>query len=251
MKSFKVLLSAILIFAMLVMPSLATDVVPSIERKDSVVLVDYTLEEIDTPCRTVLIIPYGKIHFDEFINANHLQIQESSADEIEDEIRLSLQEALAELKNALIHHLVRGFEDVWEKTTGGAPVENAIVDELFEVVLICSEKEDMMTDEKISVSFTVDGIDADDLFVVVHKPTGSDEWIVEEHEIDENGVITIHPDKLSPFAIIKDSGAAPVATVTSPQTGVTEYTAAAILIAGILAGISIVCVKKSRHISVQ
>ena len=134
-------------------------------------------------------------------------------------------DSLEELKDNLIHHLVPGFDEAWEKVTGGAPLDNALVHEIFEIVLICSQDQEFKTDEKLTVSFTVEGIGPDDAFVIVHKPTGSDEWIVEEHEIDENGVITIHPDKLSPFAIIKDSGAAPVIdpdAPDSPQTGVEE-----------------------------
>jgi len=225
MKAIKLFTAVILAACMLVMSVFAAEFVPSIEQKDGVELVSYVLEEIDTPCRTVYIIPYGHTHLERFIFHEEFQIEEKVALEMEEAIRESLKAAMEELKDNLIHHLVPGFDEAWEKVTGGAPLDNAIVHEIFEIVLICSQDQEFKTDEKLTVSFTVEGIGPDDAFVIVHKPTGSDEWIVEEHEIDENGVITIHPDKLSPFAIIKDSGAAPVIdpdAPDSPQTGVEE-----------------------------
>ena len=86
----------------------------------------------------------------------------------------------------------------------------------------------------------------------MHKPTDSDEWIVEDYKIDENGVITMTVDKLSPFAIVKDSGKAPTTDVQSPQTGVSDtgliLTAVATVI---LAAGAVVFGKKLRKTTVQ
>jgi len=252
MKAFKVFIALTLIVSMLVLPALAAEFVPSIEQKDSPNLISFILEEIDTPCRTVLLIPYGNIRLDDIIDEDALDIQYEISEEMEADIRESLENAFKELKNNPVNGLVTNFATAWEKATGGAPAENAIVHDLFEIVLICTEADEFITDESITVSFTADGIGPDDKFIIVHKPTDSDEWIVEDHTIDENGVITMTVDKLSPFAIVKDSGKAPISDVESPQTGVweTEMVTAAIS-AVILAAGAVVIGKKLRKTTVQ
>jgi len=239
MKAIKVFAALTLAAAMLAMPVLAAEFVPSIEYKDGIQLNSYTLEEINTPCRTVHIIPFYRIYEDDFIDEDLLGLDYDISEDMEESVRISQRNAQEELKNNLLQDIVAGFEEVWARITGGAPLENAVVTDLFEIVLICSEDQVFKTDEKVTVSFTVEGIGPDDLFVIIHKPTGSDKWVAEEnYTIDENGVITMTVDKLSPFAIVKDSGKAPVVTVTSPQTGVTEFTAAAAVLsmAALVAG---------------
>lgn len=253
MKVIKVLAALTLVASMLAMPVFAAEVVPSIEYKDGVQLIDYTLDEINTPCRTVHIFPFFHIYNDDIIAEEILGLEDyENSEMLEENIRTSLRNALAELRENLLHHLVVGFDEAWERITEGAPLENAVVTDLFEIVLICSEAEKFMTDEQITVSFKVDGLEPDDRFLIVHKPTGSDKWIVEEYTVDENGVITMTIDKLSPFAIVKDNGAAPVATVTSPQTGVTEFAAAAAVLgmAALAAG-GIAVGKKFRKTNAQ
>jgi len=252
MKAIKVFIVLTLVASMLAMPVLAAEFVPSVEVKDGPSLISFVLEEINTPCRTVKVIPYGHIHLEDIIDEEQLELEYEASELIEETIRESLQKALEELKDRLIHHLVSGFDEIWKEMTGGAPLENAVVTDIFEIVLICSESDTLKTEEKVTVSFTADGIGPDDKFVIIHKPTGSDEWIVEEHTIDENGVITMTVDKLSPFAIVKDSGKAPEATTQSPQTGVTEHgMVAAAISAVILAAGAVVIGKKLRKTTVQ
>lgn len=249
MKAIKLFTAILLAVSLMTMSAFAANFVPSVEWANGVKLVSYILEEIDTPCRTVLIIPYGNLQLKVFIDNEKYNITYDSSRELEEEVKEQLKAALEELEDNLIHHLVTGFDEAWEKATGGAPLENAIVSDLFGIYLICSEVQDFKTDEKVTVSFTAEGIGPDDRFVIVHKPTGEDKWIVEEHEIDENGVITIHPDNLSPFAIVKDSDAAPVVdpdAPDSPQTGVNENVMPAVAAMIILAGCAVICVKKLR-----
>lgn len=254
MKAIKVVTAISLIISMLAMPVLAAEFVPSIELKDGPQIVDVVLE-YDTPCRTLHIIPYKHIHLDDIIDEEELDIVYEISEEMEEEIRVSQRNAMEELKNNPIDELVTGFREAWAEVTGGAPLENAVVHDLFEMVLICSEDDAFKYDEKVTVSFTVDGIGADDLFVIVYKPTGSDEWIVGEYEIDENGVITMTIDKLCPFAIIKDSGEAPAISSDapqSPQTGVYEaWTAAAFVGVAALSCVAVVLSKKLRKTTVQ
>ena len=252
MKAIKVLIAFTLLVSVLTVPTLATDFTPSREREESPELIEYKLEEIDTPCRKVYVIPYGRIHLEDIFDGEHLGISEAASNAIDATVRESLEDAMKELKDRLIHHLVRDFDDAWTQITEGAPVENAIVSDIFEIILICSEAEALKTDEKITVSFTVDGIGPDDKFLIVHKPTDSDEWIMEDYTIDENGVITMTVDKLSPFAIVKDCGAAPTPGKDSPQTGVTErsYTIEAISAVLLIAG-AVVIGKKFKKSTVQ
>ena len=246
MKALKVFIAFTLIISMLVVPALAAEFVPSVEYKDGPELVEYKLEEVDTPCRTIVVVPYSDIHLDDIIDEDKMDVEYEASEKIEETIRESLKNALEELKDNLIHHLVRGFDEIWEKVTGGAPLENAIVSDIFEIALVCGEADALKTDEKVTVSFTFEGIGPDDKFVVVHKPTGSDEWIVEDHTIDENGVITMTVDKLSPFAIVKDSGKAPSSDVDSPQTGVEALSMTLAIGTVLLAGAAVVLVKKLR-----
>lgn len=254
MKAIKLFTAISLIISMLALSVMATEFVPSIEYKDGPQIVDVQLE-VDTPCRTLLLIPYGNIHFDDIIDEDALDIVYAISEKMEAEVRESQKKALEELGSNPINAIVVGFEESWAKATGGAPIENAIVHDLFELVLICTEIDSFITDEGVTVSFTVEGIGPDDSFVIVHKPTGSDNWIVEEHTIDENGVITMTVDKLSPFAIIKDSGKAPAVSPDapqSPQTGVYDaWIAAAFAGAVVLSGAVILCAKKLRKTTVQ
>lgn len=250
MKALKVFIAFTLIVSMLAMPTLAAEFTPSAERKDGPKLVEYKLEEVDTPCRTVLVIPYGHIHLDDILDEEHLDLEYAASEAIEETIRKSLKSALEELKDNLIHHLVRGFDEAWAKITGGAPVENAVISDLFEIVLVCSEADALITDEKITVSFTVDGIGPDDKFIIVHNPTDSDEWIVEDYKIDENGVITMTVDKLSPFAIVKDSRKSSASDIPSPPTGVsyTGWIVTAIAALILAAGAAIIGKKREKQL---
>jgi hypothetical protein len=114
--------------------------------------------------------------------------------------------------------------------------------------LICGIDDILTTDSKITIEFTVKGIDADDDFIIIHKPTGSDKWVVEEYTIDEDGVITMTVDKLSPFAIVADSGKKPSTDIDSPQTGVADYTVYTVFASILLIGLGIVCIRKSGKV---
>ena len=223
MKVFKVLMAVALVASMLVMPTLAANFVPSVEVEDKTYLIRYTLDEVDTPCRTVLLIPYDHLHLEDLIDEEALEIEYAISEEMEQDIRDSLTAAKAELEDSILHHLIPDFDKEWEEMTGGAPLENATVYDLFEIVLICSEADAFMTNEKITVYFKVDGIGPEDQFLIAHKPTDSEEWILEDYEIDERGVIKMTVDKLSPFAIITDNGEGPADSgdaPDSPKTGV-------------------------------
>ncbi len=251
MKALKLFLVISLIASMLSVAVGATEFVPSAERPQNYEVVEVQSES-DNSTRKLVIIPFHMMHHDELIDQDHHELHDEAHDEITEQIRESLKAAVADLEDELVHHLVNGFDEVWAKITGGAPLENHIVYDIFEAAWICSEEQAMIGDEKISFSFKVDGITKDDKIIIIHKPTDSEHWIIEEHEIDENGVITVHADKLSPFAIIKDSGKAPTTDVQSPQTGVSDTGLIVTAVSAvILAAGAVVIGKKLRKTTVQ
>lgn len=255
MKFLKVLISVILAAAMMVIPALATEFVPSIEVKDGIQIVDFEQQDpddtCDITCDTLLVIPYVHITYDAFLDEIELDITADISEEMEEQIRQSLKAAYEELKNNPVQDITEGFEEAWNEATGGAPYDNIVVTDIFEIVLICGIDDILKTDSKITIEFTVKGIDADDDFIIIHKPTGSDKWIVEEYTIDEDGVITMTVDKLSPFAIVADSGKKPSSDIDSPQTGVADYTVYAVVASIIFVGLGIACVRKSRKVSAK
>lgn len=251
MKALKVFIAITLIASMLSLVVGAAEFVPSAERPQNYEVVEVQSEG-NKDTRKLVIIPFHMMHNDELIDQDYHELHDEAYDEITEQIRESLKKAVADLEDNLVHHLVPGFDKIWEEVTGGAPLENHIVYDIFEVAWICSDEQAMITDEKISFSFKVDGITKDDKIIIVHKPTDSEQWIIEEHEIDENGVITVHADKLSPFAIIKDSGKAPTTDVQSPQTGVSDTGLIVIAVSAvILAAGAVVIGKKLRKTTVQ
>lgn len=251
MKTFKLFTVALLVLSMLATAVGAVEFVPSAEREAPVVLVDSVKEEIDTPCRTVVVIPYEVIHLDEIDDIKKLGLSEDGTEKVSDEIRESLTAALQQLRDNSLETLVADFGAAWKAVTGGAPIENAVVSDLFEVALVCAEAEELKTDETITVIVKAYNIDADDKFLVIHQPASTGEWIVEEYTVNEDGNIVMTLDELSPFAIIKDSEKEPSTDKDSPQTGVTETTAGAAAMAVILAAGAVLCAKKLKKTTAQ
>ncbi len=227
MKAFKVWMAMALIALMAVMPVFAAEATPSAERGDYEII-DWDPKE---DCCDLIIIPDDVTGEEDFIDEDKYGLTEKEGEDLEKQIRDELKEALEDLKNNDLDDLIPGFDDLWDKVTGGAPIDNQVIDDVFAIVRICEEDHKLVSDEETTVSFTVDGIDKDDTFIVIEKPFGSDEWTVVEHKIDENGVITVEGKISSVFAIVTDSGKAPTSDVTSPQTGVKESGMAITLLA--------------------
>jgi len=169
--------------------------------------------------------------------------------DVPDETKESLEDAEEELKNNELEDLIPGFEDIWNEMTGGAPVDNAVVTDLFDVRYTDPKRG---PDGEITFKISVDGITADDLFLIFYKPQGSDEWKLADFSIDENNVITIHADSIGTFIIVMDNGAVPVVEVLSPQTGV-NASAMVFSVVGlvVLGAFGVICFKKLRKTTAQ
>lgn len=246
MKTLKLFTALTLIATLLVFSVNAAEFVPSNERPENREIIDWSSDN-DEADRILILVPHDLRHHVDILSLYDHDLDEEAAQAINDKIEQVLNDAVDDLENELVHHLIDGFDAHWDEITGGAPIENHVVYDIFDVSWICHDEEDLITDERISFSLKIDGITKDDKFVIIHKPTNSEHWIIEEHEIDDNNVITIHADSLSPFAIIKDSGKAPSSDVQSPQTGVTENgVAAAAVCAMVFVAGAVVAGKKLR-----
>ncbi len=125
---FALLIAAVMLFTVTAMAE--TQFVPSIEIKD-----DPKLDSYDAPDghgdhgNELIITPLDHL-FDEDI-------------ELHDDIEKSLKAAYEDLKDELLHDLVEDFHIHWDRITGGAPLEQAIVTHLFDVRLMCELDGDM------------------------------------------------------------------------------------------------------------
>lgn len=228
MKLLRILTAGIMILALLGTAVCATEFVPSISEKDSV-----EPEENED----IVVITPG--HYDDKDNTvkNLYPEVEDILDDVEDELR----------END-VEDMIDQFKDAWNKITGGAPLDNALIHDIFYVRYVDPQK----TGENVAFQVTVDGITADDLFLIVYKPNGSDEWHLAEYSIDENNVITIVGDIPATYVIIVDNGAAPAVEVYSPQTGINTFAAAAAVLGmAALAVGGVVIGKKIRKTNAQ
>ena len=159
-----------------------------------------------------------------------------------DEIIENLTEAEEDLTGNELKDLVPDFADKWEDATGGAPLENGGITNIFEIVVPNNQTGE---GEKIEAKFTVNEITKDDKFVIVGN--NGDGWTVVDYTIDENNVITIvfDPTGDNTFAIIVDTTAEPVPGGDSPQTGVAVYSVSVIACAAVLCGVAYVVIRKA------
>ncbi len=203
----------------------AAEFVPSIEIKDGPTLVDQDGAEDDT---LLITPPSGK-----------------DDDNIHEDIVNNLDDALQDLEQAL-QDLIDNFDEIWDDITGGAPSDNAIISDVFDVRY---ESELGKDGDSTSVTFrvTVQDIEPEDLFVIITKPYGENAWRRVNFTIDEDGIIRIEGDTKSAYAIIRDKTALPTQGPDGPATAAVEYFVPAIVgivVFGIAAAFCIVKITK-------
>ena len=112
----------------------------------------------------------------------------------------------------------------------GVDVEDAVVLDMFDVTLVVDgEVYGLSADDGASLIYAIStDLSADDEFYVLHNYAPEMWEVVDVLGIDENGVVMVTVDSLSPFVIVKMAPAtdiAPIVDVTtgntpaSPQTG--------------------------------
>lgn len=194
------------------------------------------------------------MYLDELIITPYFYTEMEQYD-IPEEVEKVLIAAWEELSVAGWTDLVAGFAEAWQAVTGGAPVSNAVIAEIFDVRYRSGLTGELYEGRRAVFFIEVDGITSEDLFVIGHKPSTTGQWGIEEYTIDGNNVIGISVNALSPFFIAVDNGEAPAVSgdaPSSPQTGVYETgIGAAVIAAGILGVCAVFFGRKSRKVSAQ
>lgn len=250
MKKIRFLTALILMFSLLTVSALAADFIPSAERQDGPELVG----KDDSTGKIVVGTIYnadGTVYRDVYLEELIITSVWHLSDDVDEAIKSTLLDAKNELESKTWSEILADFGAQWKAVTNGAPVDNAIISDIFDVRLIDSLSGELISGRKLTFTIKAQGIDADTLFLLIHKPTGANGWKVENKTIDGQSVITITVESLSPFAVIKDTGAAPAVTPDapdSPQTGV-EARSYVLPVIGLvlIAGAAVVVTKKVRN----
>ncbi len=210
MKALRIVAMLMLAMFILTTTAFAATFVPSIEAIDSP-------EHIDDPDSTddddLIITPI-----------DHLDDEDK---DLHDEIEDALEDAVDDLEKA-IEDLIDNFEDIWDDVTDGAPIENAIITEIFDV----RHLHEIGTEEdgkEITFDIKAIGLEYGDSFIIIAKTYGEDGWHIVNYTIDENGIITIEGTTKTVYAIIRDSAEMPKDGPDGPATGVSEYLMPAII----------------------
>lgn len=153
-----------------------------------------------------------------------------------EETREDLSEVVDDLEGNDIVDLVAGFEDAWKDKTGGAPVDNAVVSDIFHVEF---DKDD------VTFSYTLDGITDDD-FVLIAKNHVTNQWVVLDYTF-ANGATTVTLTDISTIVVIRDNGNPPSSDIISPPTGVSSVSVALVSATVALAGVALLLGKKLRQ----
>ncbi len=160
---FTLVLTALYLFTF---AAAAVDFTPSVERKDAPVLVGET-KNVEADDK-IVVTPFSR-----FIEA---------VEEIHEEIQEIFEEVEKELKEKTYEELVPEFKEVWKEATGGAPVEHAVVSDVFDVRLDSTIGKDKPAMEKeVTFSVKIQGLTKKDKFVLIARPDGSSGWIVVNH----------------------------------------------------------------------
>ncbi len=199
--------------------------VPSIEAIDSP-------ELVDDPDRTeddgLIVTPVD--HLDDEDKDPHEDIEDA------------LNDAMEDLEDA-IHDLIENFEEIWDDITDGAPIENAVISEVFDVRF--PDELGIEGDGKeITFDIRAVGLEYGDSFIIIAKSSDEDGWEIVNYTIDENGIITIEGTSKTVYAIIRDSAEMPKDGPDGPATGVSEYLLPAIIGAAAFGLGAVFCVVK-------
>lgn len=236
MKKIRIIAALILSLCLFSMAVVAAPFTPSVEDKEGPTPVgDETVAEIyDTEDKVIHEVPKDELIITPL----------GDKDEADEDTKKDLEDAEKDLKDKGLTGLVPGFEDEWKGSTGGAPIDNAVISDIFDIRVIGESAEKFAEGTTIGFTLDVQGLDADDKFVIIRK--GATGWEVVEYTM-ENGNIRIKTDELGVFAIVRDSGAVVIDpnAPDSPQTGVADYTLPAVLGVALLGACAVVFGKKA------
>ena len=227
MRMLSVLLTAVFLFTLGVG---AVEFTPSAEIKDGPEVVEGDDELIITPIKDV----------------------HDEDTEVHPDIEESILDAIKELEEKAWDEILHDFEEAWHEITEGAPKEHAAVSDIFDV-RYSSELSKDGVGQTVTFKVKVQGIEGDDLFIILSRCSENEDWKLVEYTVDENGVITITASTKAAFVIVKDDGSDPVVgpdDPPSPPTAVEDYLPATlgIIFVAIIAVISLVKVNKKETV---
>ncbi len=225
MKLFRVAAVLLAVVCLFTVFAAAVAFTPSIERKDGPTLVDGVDGLILTPLKDLIERP----------------------ETLHEDIHKSLSDAWEELKKSTWKDLVSDFDDQWKERTEGAPVEHAVVSDIFDMRLLSELGAGNAAGQKVTFLFNLQGLTPEDVFMIIAKADGADTWHAVNYEMLPNGEIMITENTKTVFAIVRDNGEPPMVTPgapESPQTAVSSVLWPALIGAVLFAGVAVFCVTK-------
>lgn len=227
MKALRILTLLTVLTLLLGVTAVAVQFTPSVERKDGPELIEGDDDLIITP------------------------VADLEKDDLHEDIRENLTEAKENLSDSEWAEIVKDFEKLWEEFTSGAPIEHAVISDIFDVRFL-SELGTDGDGKTVTFKIKVQGIEADDIFMILTESASEDYYMeIIDYTIDENGVITITATSMSAFAIVLDSCPDPECDHDSPQTGVPAYFAPAIFGAVVFGALAVLFAVKLRKASAK
>ena len=237
MKKIRVIAAVVLALCLFSIAAVAAPFTPSAEdKKGPTVVGDDTVAEIfDNEDKLIHKVPKPELIITPIAD------KDKAPDE---DIKNDLEEASKELKDKELTTLVPNFDKEWKDATGGAPINNAVISDIFDVRVIGGSQEKFAEGGTIAFTLNVQGLDAKDKFVIIRK--GATGWEVVDYTMT-NGNIYIKTDELGVFAIVRDSGAVVIDpdAPDSPQTGLADYTLPVMLGVALLGACAVVFGKKA------
>ena len=226
----KILRIAAIVMAVLMSLTIAASAVeftPSVERKDG--------PEIIEGDDDLIITPIAHLH-DEDI-------------ELHEDIVESLTDAKEKLDDSEWHEIVKDFEELWAEYTKGAPIEHAVVSDIFDVRYESELGTDAEKGKTVTFKIKLQGITADDFFLVITESYSDHHMEIVAHEISADGVITITATSMAAFAIVRDNCITPPCDHDSPQTGVMPYCVPAVIGIVVFGALAAFCAVKIKKVS--
>ncbi len=145
-----------------------------------------------------------------------------------------------ELKNASdLETLIPGVADAWKKITGGAPLSNMVVAEIFDINMGTAYNKYVGNGFLFKTTLRPASVTNKDKILVAHKNLANNKYEILDYQWVANGGLELTSTSNSPYIIFKDSGASPVVAEDapkSPQTGVNTLSASLVIGSVVFAG---------------
>ena len=229
MKKIQIVAALLMAACMLTVSAAAAEFVPSVTAKEAPSVSTAVDSEGNTlDAGAITVTSYSDL---------------SSADK---DVRRSMATAMADVEEAdSIADLAADFEEVWTEATNGAPVEEAVVSDFFDISATDEINAIFAAGGKVTLTLPLPNISADAVVIVLHKV--GDEWIVEKDVArNADGSLSITVGSLSPFALVVGAAEAVEENPEAPKSPETSDSMvwATVSLAG--AAIAVLAVSKKK-----